>query len=117
MPRYKKHPEGGDIYENVSPSEPLADSVPLHQIEATVEEADLSQQIEATVEEAGQYRQEDCRMYEDISTTEPVADSGPQDQITPTSTVEEAGQYEKLNIEQGEEEYDDVKVYQRLKVL
>ena len=90
------------MYENVSPPEPGADSVPL-------------EQIEATVEEAGQYRQEDCRMYEDISTTEPEADSVPHDQITPT--VEETGQYEQLDIGQNKEEYDDVKVCQRLKVL
>ena len=103
------------MYENVSPSEKGTGSVPLEQIEATVEEAVPSHQIEATVEEAGQYRQEDCRMYEDISTTEPGADSVPQDQITPTT--EEPGQYEQLDIGQDKEEYDDVKVYQRLKVL
>ena len=88
------------MYENVSPSEPRADSVPLEQIEATVEEAVPSHQIEATVEE------EDCRMYENMSTTE---------QITPT--VEQAGQYEQLDIGQDKEEYEDVKIYQRLKVL
>ena len=112
MPRYKKNQEGGNMYENVLPSEPRADAVPL-------------EQIEATVEEAGQYRQEDCRMYEDISTTEPGADSVPQDQITPEAvpsdqiraTVEEPGQYEQLDIGQNKEAYEDVKIYQRLKVL
>ena len=64
--RYNKNPEGSDMFENVSPSEPGADSVPL-------------------------------------------------DQNTPTA--EEAGQYEQLNIGKDADEYDDVKVYQRLKVL
>ena len=103
------------MYENVPPSEPQADSVPLEQNEATVEEAVPSHEIKATVEEAGQYRQDDCRMYEDISTTEPGTDSVPLDQITPT--VEETGQYEELDIGHDKEEYDDVKVYQRLQVL
>ena len=103
------------MYENVSPPQPGADSVLLDQIEARVEEAVPSQQTEATGEEAGQNRKEDCRMYEDISTIEPGADSVPQVQITPT--VEETGQYQQLDISQNKEEYDDVKVYQRLKVL
>ena len=103
------------MYENVSLSESRADSVPLEQIEARVEQAVHSHEIDATVEETGQNRQEDCRMYDDISTTEPGTDSVPQDQITPTA--EEAGQYEQLDIGQDKDEYDDVKVYQRLKLL
>ena len=60
--------------------------------------------MKATVEETGQNRQEDCRMYEDMSGAEPGADSVPVEQVT--RTVAEAVP----------SEYDDVKVYQRLKV-
>ena len=80
------------MYENVSPSEPQTDSVPLDQIKATVEEVVPSHEIKATGEDADQYTQEDCRIYEDISITEVVTDSVPQDQIAPT--VEEPGQNE-----------------------
>ena len=102
------------INEDMSGEVPGVDSVRL-------------EQIEATVEEAGQNRQEDCRVYEDMSGAVPGADSVPLDQVTRTvaeavpsdqikAAVEEAGQYEQLDIVQDKEEYDDVKVYQRLKV-
>ena len=46
--------------------------------------------------------------------TRTVTEAVPSDQIE--ATVEESVQYEQLDIVQDKEEYDDVKVYQRLKV-
>ena len=53
-------------------------------------------------------------MYDNVSTTEAAAGSVCLDQIKPT--MDPAGQYQELNVVDKDKAYEEVKVYEQLKV-